>query len=431
MDIAIDMDAVVFGGGAAGLWTLDELSRAGLRCLLLESNELGAGQTVASQGIIHGGMKYTLSGLFSASARAIADMPDVWRACLAGERQPDLTGTRLRSHFCYLWQTESLASKLGMLGARAALRIRPRRLETFERPPILRDARGTVARLDEQVIEPWSFVSVLSERHRGRILKVDARSGLEFGPEFGHAPGRSAGQDRPPTATGLARGLLIRMINPDTGDPLDLRAGKVILAAGAGNAALRQQLGLSGEAMQRRPLHMVMVRSPELPVFNGHCIDGAVTRVTITSTRDFGDRPVWQVGGEIAERGVSMNEGDLAAFARKELEMVLPGLNLTHARWATYRVDRAESAAAGARPNDATVNCDGPIITAWPTKLALAPRLAATVRDMVVASTSSPLIRGDPAREPGAELPFPLRDWPRPVVALPPWETPHSWITLD
>ena len=82
-------DLVIFGGGAAGLWLLDEAVRRGLDALLLEAHELGSGQTVASQGIIHGGLKYTLSGLLTPSAKAIAEMPVIWRRCLAGEQEPD------------------------------------------------------------------------------------------------------------------------------------------------------------------------------------------------------------------------------------------------------------------------------------------------------------------------------------------------------
>ncbi|HAI12838.1 MAG TPA: hypothetical protein DCM28_14110, partial [Phycisphaerales bacterium] len=64
----IDMDVVVIGGGVAGLWLLDALHRKGYRCVLLEAHQLGSGQTVASQGILHGGMKYTLSNLIDPGA---------------------------------------------------------------------------------------------------------------------------------------------------------------------------------------------------------------------------------------------------------------------------------------------------------------------------------------------------------------------------
>ncbi|MCZ6835340.1 MAG: FAD-dependent oxidoreductase, partial [Planctomycetota bacterium] len=86
----IQFDVVIFGGGATGLWMLESLIRLDYRVVLLESGDLGSGQTIASQGIIHGGLKYTLSGLFTSSAKAIREMPGIWRQCLAGESQPDL-----------------------------------------------------------------------------------------------------------------------------------------------------------------------------------------------------------------------------------------------------------------------------------------------------------------------------------------------------
>src|SRR5215510_15615387 len=115
MTSPLSLDVVIFGGGAAGLWLLDELARAGFAALLLEAHELGSGQTIASQGIIHGGLKYTLSGLLTPSARAISQMPTIWRRCLAGEAKPDLSYTRLRAEYCHLWRTTSLRSRLAMI----------------------------------------------------------------------------------------------------------------------------------------------------------------------------------------------------------------------------------------------------------------------------------------------------------------------------
>ncbi|HEY6200467.1 MAG TPA: FAD-dependent oxidoreductase, partial [Candidatus Binatia bacterium] len=52
------LDVLIFGGGAAGLWCLERFRSAGYHALLLESAALGCGQTIAAQGIIHGGGKY-------------------------------------------------------------------------------------------------------------------------------------------------------------------------------------------------------------------------------------------------------------------------------------------------------------------------------------------------------------------------------------
>jgi glycerol-3-phosphate dehydrogenase len=90
------LDAVIFGGGAAGLWLLDRLTRQGCHAVLLEAAALGSGQTSGSQGIIHGGLKYTLQGWLTKSAQHIRKMPDVWRRALLGQIAPNLTHTRLR-----------------------------------------------------------------------------------------------------------------------------------------------------------------------------------------------------------------------------------------------------------------------------------------------------------------------------------------------
>ena len=227
---SVHLDVVIFGGGSAGLWLLDELVRRRFGTLLLEANELGSGQTIASQGIIHGGTKYSLRGLLTPSARAVATMPEIWRRCLAGERRPNLSHTRLRAEHCHLWQTKSLKSRLSMVGARAGLRIAPVRVDRGARPAVLAACPGRVARLDEPVIEPGSFVADLADQHRPRILKIDVDQGLEL---HSSAPGQVE---------------MIRLTNPRTGEPAELRPGRVVLTAGAGNADLRQRVGLSAQA---------------------------------------------------------------------------------------------------------------------------------------------------------------------------------------
>ncbi|TVQ53234.1 MAG: FAD-dependent oxidoreductase [Phycisphaerales bacterium] len=402
----MEVDAVIFGGGAAGLWSLDALHRAGYRVLLLEAGDLGSGQTITSQGIIHGGLKYTLTGLLTPSAQAIRTMPGRWRRCLAGEDEPDLSRTRLRAHYCHLWRSKSFRSRLAMIGARAGLQVAPVPLDPEERPAVLRDCPGTVARLDEQVIEPASFVEDLANRHRARLLQIDCANGLEF-----VTP--SAGQVE-----------LVRLINPESGDAIDLAPRCVILLAGGGNAPMREQIGLNTERTQRRPLHMVLARG-SLPTLNAHCVDGTSTRLTITTTRDANGRDIWQIGGQIAERGVNLEPEALVRETARELRETLPELNLTGTQWATYRVDRAESAARGKRPDSISVVEDGNVLTGWPTKLALVPMLA----DEVLQRMRDRVAPAEDDRTAARHAHF--EDWPRPRVALPPWETISTWITVD
>ncbi len=394
------LDAVIFGGGAAGLWLLDKLRRHGFAAVLLEKDALGRGQTVGSQGIIHGGLKYSLKGLLTPSAQAVAQMPDLWRACLTGERQPNLSPTRLRAAFCYLWRTDTLRSRIGLQGAKAGLRVRPQTLPRDQWPEILGGV-GDVLRLDEQVIDPPSLLESLRRAHEAHTLKIDVQDGLDIAC-------RGAGH---------VESLCLR--HPESGRRLALRARHIILAAGEGNAALRQAMQLDPAAMQRRPVHIVMARG-ELPPLNGHCADGARTRVTVTTADTTPGRTIWQIGGQVSEDGVEMDTPSLAAHAKNELQAAIPGLKLEGVQWASYRVDRAEARTPGGRrPDTEFAGLEGNVITAWPTKFVLAPVLARRVLDLI----------GRPCPHTNACIDE-WADWPRPRVAPGPWETATQWITV-
>lgn len=385
------LDAVILGGGIAGLWTLDTLRRRGVHAVLLERAALGQGQTLWSQGIIHGGLKYTLSGLLNPAAQAVRDMPDRWRACLAGKAEPDLSRAKLRAPHCHLWRTESLSSKVAMIGAKVGLRVTPTTLDADERPEALRHVPGTVARLEEQVIDVASVLSVLAARNAGRVWLA-------------------------PRASVVSDATRVRVtVDSAAPDSPVLLARTLVLTAGAGNAVLRDRLGLQPNQTQVRPLHQVMLRG-ELPELNGHCVDGSVTRVTITTAKDSAGRTVWQVGGQLAEEGVHRTPEDLIAHTKRELAACLPGLDLSRVEWATYRADRAEMKAPGAlRPDDATLLVEGPVISAWPTKLALAPRLADLVTERAMNAIGS------------AAVDQRLPEWETAGVGAEPWEDQHAW----
>lgn len=396
-------DAVIFGGGVAGLWTLDRLVRQGASVVLLESRALGHGQTVASQGIIHGGLKYSLQGWLTRSAQQVRQMPQIWQQALLGRTAPNLTNTGLRSDACYLWQTDSLMSVAGMLGARLGLQVAPESIAVDERPDVLRDIRGTVARLPEQVIRPASLMADFAQQYRDRLLLIDAQQGVRF--EL-NSPGDVAA---------------VVLSDAASSTTFRLEPDQIIFTAGAGNARLRRQVGLAADVMQRRPLQMVLARG-DLPELNGHCIDGLRTRATVTTDRDAEGRVVWQVGGQIAEDGVKLTPTQLTEHAARELRTILPDLNLSSVEWSTYTVDRAEGVTeGGVRPESVQVLCAGNVTTAWPTKLALAPILAEEVAARV---------RSGP--HPDHRLLAALANWPRPPVARYPWDEPDCrWWQCD
>jgi glycerol-3-phosphate dehydrogenase len=391
-----ELDALLFGGGVAGLWLLDELHRRGFRVWLIERRALGAGQTVASQGILHGGLKYALGGSLTGSATSVREATDVWRRCLEGRVPPDLRGARVLSPSCYLWRTDTFVSAIGLTAARFALRTPVTAVAPDERPPWLRGCAGEVLKVEEAVIDVVSLLRVLADRHAPRLLHVADPGEVTF---FASTPG------------GVER---VELRSPG-GGALSIRPRVIVFTAGEGNAELRRRVGLSEEAMQLRPLHMVVVRG-NLPMSFGHCVDGHKTRVTLTSATDAVGRTAWQVGGEIAERGVTMTPGELIAFARCELPTVLPRVDFAPVEWATYRINRAEGRhPRGARPDGPVWRREGSVITAWPTKLVLAPRLA----EMIADSLGDPVSSGHDALRPP--------DWPSPPIARPPWEVIDEW----
>ncbi|MBL4885830.1 MAG: FAD-dependent oxidoreductase, partial [Planctomycetaceae bacterium] len=254
----MDVDVLIIGGGIAGLWTLDQLRRSGYRAVLVENRALGFGQTITSQGIIHGGLKYSLRGILTASANEIREMPGVWRGCLSGQQSPDLSQAMVRSHSCYLWQTAALSSQAGMFGAQMNLQVKPEAVANSKRPELLQQAPGNVYRLDEQVISPASVLECLRKRNQNALLLCDQQQGLEFSR----------------LSTGRVDSVTIR----HQGKEVSVAPGCVVMTAGVGNELLASSAGRK-QAMQRRPLQMVMARG-KLPMFQGHCVDGAKTRVT-------------------------------------------------------------------------------------------------------------------------------------------------------
>jgi hypothetical protein len=395
-------DVVILGGGCAGLWLLDDLRRRRVRVLLLETNALGSGQTIASQGILHGGLKYSLGGLLSPWAEAMRGMPAVWQASLRGANEPDLSGVALRSSACHMWRTATLKSWTATLGAVATLKVRPIAISANEEPAVLSGCPRPIYRLDEPVINPRSFLEVMVQRNAGLIWKLDPQQSLQA--------------KRLP---GSPESFALRLTHPESGAPLELQTRYVVAMAGAGNEAIRESLGLPGRAVQHRPLRIALVRG-NMPALNGHCIEGMVPKLTITSDKDAQGRTIWHLGGLVGETGANMPAADFLRHAQGELAAALPGWQSSGQEWATIRMDRAEGFAAdGVLPSDVQIAQEGNVITAWPIKLVLAPRLSTRIQDLL------------PLEEMESLDPW-LRQldachWPTPVVARPIWEEETLW----
>ncbi len=380
------LDAVILGGGIAGLWTLAKLRDAGYDAILIEKTAIGGIQSIASQGIIHGGTKYALGGRLGDSAKSIGDMPRIWKECLDGQGEIDLSTVKMLTETQLMWSTRSAVSRLAGFFAGKLMQDR---MQTFSpndyQPPFDNPAfDGVVYQLNEPVLDTSSLMESLYEQLKPWCFKADVRF-----------VGKSANH----------------LVCEDDGKQIHILTEKLVLTSGGGNEVLLSGLGMNQPAMQRRPIHMVMLVG-DLPEIYAHCLGASANpRVTITSSK-LGNETVWYVGGGIAETGIDRSPAEQIMACKKELQDVLPWLDFMSIRWATIMLDRTEVATPGnKRPDNSFVEASGDIITAWPTKLAFAPRLAA---DVLAALEKDVKPTG---MQQGASI-----DLPKPSLALQPWQ---------
>ena len=355
-------DVLIIGAGIAGLWLHNRLNQQGYHATLIEKNTIGGAQTLSSQGIIHGGSKYALNGLLSNAAVAISEMPNRWRACLAGTGEIDLSHATILADHQLLWSKNQLASKMTSFFASKAVRGKMETVSAANRLPLFQDAqfKGALYQLNEPVLDIPSVLDCLVSPWQHRIIQCAVET------EF----------DWQQSVEGLASLNIGKLtISPQ----------HVVLTAGEGNQDLLDSLGISSPKMQRRPLHMVLCKSTDpsqaLPRLHAHSL-GAGTKplATITSHTTQQGETVWYIGGDIAETGVDRTEAKQIIAAQALLSDILPWVDFPALEWATHRVNRAEpQQSEGSRPDTAFVRSQGNVHITWPTKLALAPDLTDTV----------------------------------------------------
>lgn len=387
MSQSLSTDVLIVGGGIAGLWLNARLRQQGYATVLVERGSLGGGQSLKSQGIIHGGAKYALHGALTGASEAIADMPRRWREALAGNGELDLSGVRILSDAHYLWSPGTLAGNLTSFFASKAVRGRVDQVKGEQLPPALQHPKfkGKVYRLAELVLDVPSLIARLAELAGDSLLAAERIEPLQV--------------------NGERCGLAV--------DGREIRAQRVVLSAGAGNAELLAALGIEQPAQQLRPLHMVLAKGPALKPLYAHCLGGGPKpRVTVTTHPAADGQWVWYLGGDLAEAdGVARDEVAQIQAAQKEMAALLPWVDQSQTRWATLRVDRAEPAQSGlVRPDNAFLAEQQRLLVGWPTKLALAPDFA----DRVLAALQRDNL------QPGGHAPLP--ELPRPALGQPVWE---------
>ena len=370
---------IIVGGGISGLWLAAELKARNIPCCVIEKSALGQGQTLASQGMIHGGTKYALDGLLTKAASEIGAMPGRWKNALSGREAVDLRQVQLERSDQLLWSVESITANLLGFFASKAMRSRMERIDpteeaAFDHP----NFHGHLYRLTEPVLKIDTLIHAFSDLLDGQLFTAEV---TEL----------------------IVENQMITGVETTAGS----LKGDVILTAGEGTEALVSALAINPPRMQRRPLAMAVcqLKEPIPPVFGHQLGTGSKPKLTV-STHRVGESQFLYLGGQLAEDGVEQDDLTLCDRAECAVQEALgwlePQIQSTH----VFRINRAEpSTREGNRPDTAFVSKAHRLIIAWPTKLALAPALA----DQVI-----PLLDQD-----SATVSFPA--WPSAQVGDYPW----------
>ncbi len=401
MPVIIEKDVLIFGGGIAGLWMLNRLRAESYDVMLLEQNQLGYGQSIASQGMIHGGIKYALNGSLNSASQAIADMPEHWQNCLEGKGDIDLRGTNILSEQYYMWPHSSLRSRFNAFLGSKALRGKVSTIAKQEYPVFFKEnIPGPLYQLRDIVLDVPSLLTCLSEKHRDQIKQIiwdDCRI--------------EANED------GEVKSI---QINSDN-ETYIIKAKRFLISSGEGVKTLlqkllpEQQLPESLE-MQLRPLQMTIVKhkNPD-PIFV-HCVADKLTstpEVTITSHPCKDGDMAWYLGGEIAESGALLSPDEHLTLVEEKIKTMFPWADLNDAKWHSFFINRAEAKTPnGKRPETASLHQYKNIIVCWPSKLTLSPNLGQQVFSLLKEQNIIPGTYDNPAI---TALPFP-------GVATTPWD---------
>ncbi len=341
-------DIVIFGAGIAGLWTFHRLKKRGYDVLLLEKDSIGCGQTIASQGIIHSGLKFVFAGKINKLAQSISAMPDVWREAMRSENEVDLTTAKMSAESQYLLIPKGLFGGLSKIVAKKALGKSVREVPKEDWPEDLKSAgfEGAVIFMGEPVLDIGTALRSLAEPYRDSIRKIskeEATSPFDF--------------------------LKKHKID----------ARKIIFTSAASNQEIAEKSEhAKGLETQKRPLHMGFLKPAPFPLF-AHLVgktDKPVATITTHKTKE--GELVWYLGGGVAERSKDSDPKDVFDATKKALKSYLPNIDLANVEWTSLPIDRVEgkSRTDSWIPDTPTIHHAGKTLYCWPTKLTFAPMLS-------------------------------------------------------
>jgi glycine/D-amino acid oxidase-like deaminating enzyme len=405
----IEVDALIVGGGAQGLWLLRDLDKRGYRTVLLENNLLGGGQTCHSHALIHRGHYYDdidMMIILNAAAQ-------FWLAFLEDNEIAPLNtegalagfgpGTKVRLHE-YMWRSAGL------------------RFEQLDDvpPPLAGGRTRHVFATEEFSLDASHAVACLAAPLLHCIYRLDQGEGaLTF-----ELDGRRA----------------VRVSARIDDRIVDIRPRYVILCAGQSNLRLLRDMGRGTNGRTRVPVQarrksqMLVLRGQNLPPLTAvFPIRGGLRGVFICSRPpdDDGQR-IWLVSDHnstpfepddelVKDQAAAAPTGSWVRRILASLEETTPAVmsDLSSMEACLYSGLTSErNFGEGQHMTDCYVDpldFDN-VLTIWPTKLTLTP-FASNVAMRTVRS----------------RITVPSGPWPeidRPIRGAPPPVAEETW-TLD
>lgn len=384
-------DAVIFGAGIAGLWTFHRLKKLGFDVLLLEKNTIGCGQTIASQGIIHSGLKFSLAGKVNALAKSISAMPDLWRDALNGQGDVDLSAASMNAPSQQLLIPRGLFGNLGKLAAQKALGKTVHDIPRQEWGADIKNSGfdGSVVFMGEPILNIPTVIRALAAPYKDCIKTLtDEQAGnpIEYLKEHNISPKCTI---------------------------FTSAQSNAVIAAHNNHA--------KGLETQARPLLQGMLKPAPFPLF-AHLV-GKTDKplISITTHKAEDGTLVWYLGGRVAERTKESNPQDVYKDALKAFQSHLPNVDFSNVQWAVLPIDRIEgkSKTDGWMPDTPTIHRAENTLYCWPTKLTFAPLLS----DMILKELAAQHI--EPSHT-SSDFSF-MQDAD---YAKTPWDT-AKWTTLN
>ena len=175
-------DILIFGGGIAGLWLLGHLKKAGYSVLLCEKDSLGNGQTIHAQGMLHGGLKYTVSGEATEGLDSASKMPSIWEDCLSGKGILDLTETKILKRGQVFWAPGKISGTFKNNMAAKLLSGESHKADSSSWPEFFKqpkDLDGSLFELEETVVDIPSMLETLKAQYADFIFQANSDE-MEF-----------------------------------------------------------------------------------------------------------------------------------------------------------------------------------------------------------------------------------------------------------